>query len=78
MFLLVLLCAGGDDVIAVATGTSVIAIRTVLRILVFVAPAVAAVVAYWACVIVRRRCNSHSHASQESVATEIEPATQER
>lgn len=38
MFLLVLYFAGSDDVIAVATGNSVVAIRTILRILVFLRP----------------------------------------
>jgi hypothetical protein len=38
MFLLVLLIAGSDDVLAVATATSVISIRMYLRILLFVAP----------------------------------------
>ena len=44
-----LLVAGGDDVIAVATGSSVVAIRTLLRILVFAAPAFTFGVAYALC-----------------------------
>ncbi|MGA9885602.1 MAG: cytochrome bc complex cytochrome b subunit [Candidatus Acidiferrales bacterium] len=55
VFLLVLFFAGSDDVIAVASGGSVVAIRTILRVLVFVAPAVTAVLAYGACLLVRRR-----------------------
>lgn len=55
MFLLVLLAAGGDDVIAVATGTSVVTIRFLLRILVFAAPAATAALAYAICVTMRRR-----------------------
>jgi ubiquinol-cytochrome c reductase cytochrome b subunit len=57
-FLLVLFVAGGDDVIAVAAGRSVIAIRTILRILVFVVPAVTAVLVYALCVWARRRNTS--------------------
>ncbi|MHB8755025.1 MAG: cytochrome bc1 complex cytochrome b subunit [Candidatus Acidiferrales bacterium] len=60
IFLLVLFFAGSDDVIAVASDNSVVAIRTILRIMVFVAPAVTAVLAYAACLIVRRR-HSASH-----------------
>jgi len=68
MFLLVLLVAGGDDVIAVATGTSVIAIRTLLRVLVFIAPAVTAALVYVLCAEARRRHSaSHSPVSPEGV-----------
>jgi len=55
VFLLALFFAGSDDVIAVASGGSVVAIRTILRVLVFVAPAVTAVLVFTACSIVRRR-----------------------
>lgn len=55
MFLLVLFFAGGDDVIAVATGRSVVAIRTILRILVFVAPFVTGVIVYALCLWKQRR-----------------------
>lgn len=54
-FLLVLFFAGSDDVIAVAVGGSVVAIRTLLCLLVFVVPAVTGVVVFAACAIVRRR-----------------------
>jgi len=54
MFLLVLFFSGSDDVIAVATGNSVVAIRTILRILVFVAPAATFFIAYAACRLARR------------------------
>ncbi len=47
--LLVLLVAGGDDVIAVATNTSVVEIRSLLRILFFLAPAFTAAVVYLVC-----------------------------
>jgi len=51
----VLLVAGGDDVIAVATGSSVVAIRTLLRILVFAAPAFTGFVVYSICRLKSRR-----------------------
>lgn len=52
-FLLVLFFAGSDDVIAVAAGASVLAVRTILRVLVFAAPVVAGLIAYVLCVTVR-------------------------
>lgn len=55
VFMLVLLIAGGDDVIAVALGSSLIEIRTILRIVVIIAPPVAAVLAYLVCVRLRKR-----------------------
>jgi len=55
VFLLVLLFAGGDDVVAVATGSSVVLIRTILRILVFVAPAVTFALVYLLCRRMQRR-----------------------
>ena len=55
VFLLVLFFAGSDDVIAVATGNSVVEIRILLRVLVFVAPAVTFAIAYAVCLLVRRR-----------------------
>lgn len=55
VMLLVVFFAGSDDVIAIATGTFVGDIRTLLRILFFVAPAVTFFVAYSACVLVRHR-----------------------
>lgn len=48
-FLLVLLVAGGDDVIAVALASSVVTIRAILRILCFVAPGATAILAYMLC-----------------------------
>jgi ubiquinol-cytochrome c reductase cytochrome b subunit len=54
-FLIVLLFAGGDDVLAVFVGGSVIEIRTLLDALVFVVPAVTAVVAYALALIARRK-----------------------
>jgi ubiquinol-cytochrome c reductase cytochrome b subunit len=55
VFLAVLLVAGGDDVIAVATDGSVVTIRIILRVLIFVAPPVTAVVVYMLCARTRRR-----------------------
>jgi ubiquinol-cytochrome c reductase cytochrome b subunit len=48
-FLVVLEFAGGDDVLAIAAGSSVIWIRTLLRILVFVLPVFSGVLAYLLC-----------------------------
>lgn len=79
MFLLVLLIAGGDDVLAVATGTSVITIRTILRVLVFVAPAVTAVLVYVLCAEARRRrSESHLPAPLSNLDVEEETISQER
>jgi ubiquinol-cytochrome c reductase cytochrome b subunit len=55
MFMIVLLVAGGDDVIALSAGTSVVWLRWLLRVLVFVAPAFTGVVAYATCLWVRKR-----------------------
>jgi ubiquinol-cytochrome c reductase cytochrome b subunit len=55
MFLLVLLFAGGDDVIAVATDSSVVAIRAILRVLIFIVPAGTAALVYVLCAEARRR-----------------------
>ncbi len=54
-FLLVLLIAGGDDFLALATDGSVVKIRTILRILVLVAPPCAAGLTYVACVALGKR-----------------------
>jgi ubiquinol-cytochrome c reductase cytochrome b subunit len=59
MYLLVLFFAAGDDVIALATGTSVVTIRTILRALVFAAPAATFVVVYFFCTRARRHCASN-------------------
>lgn len=53
--ILVLLFAGSDDVLAVATGGSVITIRFILRILFFVVPAVTAVLVYAGCKMFLKR-----------------------
>lgn len=55
MFLLVLFFAGGDDIIATATGTSVVDIRAILRVLALAAPPFVFVVVYWFCKRAQRR-----------------------
>jgi ubiquinol-cytochrome c reductase cytochrome b subunit len=70
MFLLVLLAAGGDDVIAVAAGASVVTIRLILRILVFVAPAITAAVVYSVCIWMRRRATSRPSMVLETTTAE--------
>ena len=54
MYLLVLFFGAGDDVIAIATGTSVVTIRVILRALVFAAPVVTFALAYFLCARGRR------------------------
>lgn len=54
-FLVVLFFGAGDDIIALAINGSVTTIRTLLRILVFVAPVTVALVAYVLCAIARKR-----------------------
>ena len=68
MFLLVLLVAGADDVLAVATGTSVVTIRFLLRIIVFAAPAATAALVYAICFAMRRRRGIVSHAPRLEIA----------
>lgn len=65
MFLLVLLVAGADDVIAVATDTSVVTIRFLLRILVFAAPAATAAVVYLLCIWTGKRRSALGQAAPE-------------
>jgi ubiquinol-cytochrome c reductase cytochrome b subunit len=55
VFMFVLLCAGGDDIFAVATGSSVILIRELLRVIVFAAPPLAFAITYRLCDIRRQR-----------------------
>lgn len=54
VFILMLLIAGSDDLIADAVGGSVVQLRTLLRILVFVAPPAAALVTYFICRALRK------------------------
>lgn len=60
VFILVLLVAGGDDVIAVAEGSSVVAMRELLRFLVFALPLVTGSVVYLLC---RLRCRQDATAA---------------
>lgn len=69
-FVAVLLVAGGDDVIAVAWGWSVIAFRSLLRILVFAVPAVTGVLAYGICLVLRRWHSGAAEKMGEGVVRE--------
>ncbi|MGH9588414.1 MAG: cytochrome bc1 complex cytochrome b subunit [Acidobacteriaceae bacterium] len=55
VFMLVLLFAASDDVIAVAVGGSVTQIRLIFRIIVFVAPAITGAIVYPLCLRVKRK-----------------------
>ena len=55
IFLLVLLVAGGDDFLSLTTAGSVVEARTILRILVLVAPPCAAALTYAICLRLRSR-----------------------
>ena len=55
MFLLVLLFAGGEDIIAVISKTSVVKLRTIFRVLAFVVPFLTFVIVYAACLLLQRR-----------------------
>ena len=69
MFLLVLFFAGSDDVIAVAVGSSVIAIRTILRVLSFAYPPVTFVLVFPAVQEDLRRRRRRSHAPAATTAS---------
>jgi ubiquinol-cytochrome c reductase cytochrome b subunit len=64
-FVTVLGFAGSDDVLAVFSGTSVIALRTLFRVLVFVAPVFVGAVAYLFCEVSRRRRSGLSKPASE-------------
>lgn len=64
--MLVLLVAGGDDVVALTTGTAVESIRTILRVLFFIVPAVTGVVAYAICKLMQRRAARRALPDPES------------
>jgi ubiquinol-cytochrome c reductase cytochrome b subunit len=66
MLMLVLLFAGGDDVVAVADNANVVQIRTILRVLVFVAPSVTGAAVYWLC----RRANRKHPVPEETRSAE--------
>ncbi|HET6935354.1 MAG TPA: cytochrome bc complex cytochrome b subunit [Candidatus Angelobacter sp.] len=73
VFMLVLLIAGGDDVIAVATGSSVVEMRAILRLLLLVAPPTAAVLTYLVCARIRLRGASSAAAIREISVIEETP-----
>ena len=65
-FVTVLGFAGSDDVLAIFAGTSVIALRTLFRVLVFVVPAFIGAVVYLFCEVSRRRHSGLSKPASES------------
>ena len=68
-----------DDGIAVATGSSVVLIRTLLRILVFVATAVTSVLVYLLCRRMQRRgLISNALVAAEDVEAGKEAVTQDK
>jgi len=71
---LVLFFAGSDDVIAVATGGSVVEIRSILRMLVFLVPPLTGAVVYVLCARRWKRFAA-SHAGSESAAPDTASAT---
>jgi ubiquinol-cytochrome c reductase cytochrome b subunit len=72
--MVVLLLAGGDDILATAIGGSVVAIRQVLRVVVFVVPSLIALLAYTLSVrALRRRAEHELRAS--GAHTPPEPVT---
>ena len=73
VFMLVLLVAGGDDIIAVATGSSLVEMRAMLRVLVFVAPIIAAALTYLVCARLRLKAASSAVAIQHISAMEERP-----
>lgn len=79
MLMLVLLFAGGDDVVAIVWNGSVISIREYLRILVFLAPGVTGVVTYYICKATKRKHAAAARADEISKKlTSGEPAPQEQ
>lgn len=68
VFALVLLAAGGDDVLAVLTGGSVVQIRVLLRILFFAAPAITGIIVYLLCA---RKRKQHARSDASSGARPV-------
>lgn len=68
MFMLVLLFAASDDVIAVAVGGSVTQIRLIFRVIVFVAPAITGAIIYLLCLRAKWK-----HEAAESIARLKQP-----
>jgi ubiquinol-cytochrome c reductase cytochrome b subunit len=75
LFMLVLLVAGGDDIMAVAIHGSVIRIRTILRILVFVAPALGGALAYFVCVNMRNKKAATAQTNTQEISEPQEIST---
>lgn len=70
-FLIVLEFAGSDDVFAIYAGTSVIALRTVFRVLVFAVPAFVGAITFVLCEVSRRnRAASNAAAPERPSAAE--------
>jgi ubiquinol-cytochrome c reductase cytochrome b subunit len=67
VFMLILLVAGGDDVIAVAMGSSVVELRAILRVLVLIVPPAAAVVTYLVCARMGRRKAAFAAAAAQEI-----------
>ena len=65
MMMLVLQFAAGDDIISIITGNSVVAVRAILRMLFFVAPAVTGILVYVLCARAQRR-TARSRASLQA------------
>lgn len=71
VFLLILLIAGGDDFLALAIGGSVVEVRTILRVLVLVAPPCAAALTFVFCDRLRKhKAALATRAGQERSAAE--------
>jgi ubiquinol-cytochrome c reductase cytochrome b subunit len=68
-FLIVLQFAGGDDVLALQAGSSVVAIRALLRLLVFAAPPIIAIVVYVLCQASRRKRSRRNATAPEQDST---------
>lgn len=68
MLLLVLEAAGGDDIIAITGNQSVVEIRAILRVLVFVAPVLTWMITYALCRRIRARHEKQSTANESELA----------
>jgi len=64
--LIILQLAGSDDVISVVTGSSVVALRSLFRVLFFVVPAIVSVVVYLLCRAVNGKRSRSLSVAQES------------
>jgi hypothetical protein len=78
MLLLVLEAAAGDDVIAVAADQSVVEIRAILRVLVFVAPALSWILTYVLCRRTRARHRQREGDTSHQVCLPSMPQNHDR